>query len=347
VASIASIHRSTTYERRVGISLDGDRRQENTIATVLRNGFSFDWDAILSELSDAPDPLAVIERFITRELQSATFHDTVDMLTLSGQLIAAYIQQRHEEEIGIQSKPAPLSFAEAAAIPATPESVLQKWQRILGLTDEELDAYLAGLRERQNARAVMAARIRDAMTERVQNLFSKYPLTGADINRGDQLQDFVKNAREIMPDASNAVLETEYRTRLTEEYGTKRHEQIVQRANVFPFIQYMALLDGRTTWWICLPMGTAGPNGRGYVAASDDPHWFKWRTPNHFRCRADTSPISYREAQRMGILAADGRTKIALIGSNPNRPYGDPPRFATDPDTGKLRAVEPQEGFGA
>ena len=147
------------------------------------------------------------------------------------------------------------------------------------------------------------------------------------------------------PDASRALLETEYRTHMATVYGEQLHEQIVSRAAAFPFTQFFAIIDNRTTDLICRPMGTAGPGGKGYIAASNDPIWIKWSTPCHWRCRSMHSPISYREAQRLGILAKDGRTKIAIVGGNPDRPFGDPPKFAEGPD-GELREVKPQDGFG-
>jgi hypothetical protein len=345
VPRIVSVTKSSTYQRRVAISNDADRRQDAVIQSVMRRGFALDWESILATVDASSDPVGTIEAIVAEILRGKAFRDTFDALTINGRLLAAFIQQRYEELAGVRG-PRPFLFAEAPSL-FTPELALKFWRELLGLEEEEEARLLHELRATDAQRAAMAARVRDAVRERAQTILTRLKPIGTEIESGDTLADFIRQAREILPDASRALLETEYRTRLTTEYGGARHEAIVARANIFPFSQFFALVDGRTTWYSCLPMGTSGPQGKGYVAASDDPLWFKWRPPNHFNCRSDLSPIGYKEAQRMGILAKDGLTKIARIGSNPSRPFGEPPRLATDPDTGKVRNVEPQEGFGA
>lgn len=345
-ATITSVTAASSYAARMAITADADARQETAITSVLSSGFDFDWPMLLADdVAKASAPLESIERAIRDELRSDQFRETVAALGMNGSLIAAHAQVRHDVLAGIK-RPAPiLTFAEPPAL-ATPPDVIAYWTKVLKLTDEQAVELAAQIAKFEAQAAAMVERISRAVMERVIELHARIITGSVSIEDGASLLDFIKEARTTLPDVARSILETEYRTRLTTEYGSARHQQIVARSNTFPFAQFMIIKDGRTTWWICLPMGTAGPNGRGYVAATTDSVWFVWRPPNHWRCRSDISPISYREAIRMGILAADGQTKIALIGGNPDRPFGDPPKFARHPDTGELRAVEPQEGFG-
>jgi hypothetical protein len=329
-SAIRTIAPTSIHAQRLAIAHDSDARLQSTAASVM-DGFALDWPAILGAES-----LTAIEDALRRELRSVDFRDTVAALAINGAAVAAWTLHRNEILAGLKTHVHVDGFAETIAV-ATPTKALAYWQRFLGLTDQQTQKL--GEVDTRDAGAVIADRIADELMTRLRKLHDQT------VRDSLPLSEFVKQAREIAPDQSRALLETEFRTHLAETYGEKLHEQIVSRASAFPFTQYFVIKDDRTTWWICLPMGTAGPNGTGYIAATGDQTWITWRTPAHWRCRSMHSPISYREAQRLGILASDGRTKIALIGSNPDRPYGDPPKFATGPN-GVMRKVEPQEGFG-
>jgi hypothetical protein len=339
--SLESVSRSSAYERRLALTVLADDRQDAVIASINARGFSFDWPTIIDAAKDAADLEAAIARATHDALRSREFRDTISALAVNGKAIAILVQRRAERDAGLRAGARYVAFAEAPPTVFEPSKAVEYWQRILGLSDAEVEALIAGINSFQNEAFVMSGRIAAAVMERVAAIIART------IGEGLPLIEFVREAAEVLPNASRATLETEYRTHLTNVYGTSRHEEILARQVAFPFIQFMATKDTRTTWWMCLPMGSAGPGGRGYIAAADDGIWFTWRPPNHYRCRSDLSPISYLEAQRLGILAADGRTRIAIVGDNPNRPFGDPPKFATDPVTGNIRRVEPQLGFGA
>lgn len=340
MSAILSVTSSTAYDRRAAITIEADERQESVITSVMRRGFRIDWSRVL-DVADSSDPLFSIERLLLDQFSSEAFDATVSALGVNGKLIAAYIQRQHEINAGFKAlvRELPREFAEPQLF--EPEAAIEYGRRLLKLSDAQVEQLRAGINSFQNAAFVIRGRITRAIMERLAELYAKA------IAQGLGLPEFIKQASELLPDHSRAMLEAEYRTHLTTVYGGTRHELILSRANVFPFIQFMAIRDGRTTWWICLPMGTEGPGGKGYIAATTDPLWLTWRPPNHYSCRSDLSPILYREAQRLGILAKDARTKIARVGSNPDRPFGDPPTFAEDPKTGTLRRVEPQIGFGA
>lgn len=341
---IASVQAFSSFEHRATISTAGDQYQDRVLASVKASGFGVDWNAILGSVENdrPPDVLEHIRRVLRQQFHTRRFVDTDHALILNGDLIAQYVQLRHEREIASRVQPLVLAptidFAEPPLF--NPAAAAAYWQTILDLTDEEVALLLANLNSLQASSFALAGKLSAAIMNRVAELIART------IHEGLPLADFVSQAHEILPGATDAILETEYRTRLTTAYGGSRLDQIRGRSNVFPFIQFMALLDSRTTWWICRPMGIA-VNGRGYIAATDDPIWLTWRPPNHYNCRSDLSPIGFLEAQRMGILARDGRTKIAIVGDNPDRPFGDPPKFASEPGTGTIRRVAPALGFGA
>lgn len=318
--------------------MEGDRQQDVALASIVTRGFQFDWPAVLRNIGRS-DPLDSIESALLDETAVPEWRDTLRAIAVNGQMIATFVQRKHEENAGLRTSRT-FAFAEQPQL-FTPTGALDHWQRILGFDDATLRNLLAAAGAIDDEAQTMSADVVRGLMSRLGDLYAET------IGAGLSFRDFEKRALEIMPGASRHLLETHYRTKLTQVYGGSRFTQIRARANVFPFIQFMAIRDPRTTWWICLPMGTAGPNGRGYVAATDDGVWIIWTPPNHWQCRSDLSPIGYREAQRMGILAKDGVTKIARVGKNPARPWGDPPQWAEHPKTGALRRVEPQEGFAA
>lgn len=356
---VLSITRASSHDRRQALILEADKREESIVASVLASGFTFDWDAILSDSNAilfAKNPIEEIARRVDQQLASEDFSETTAALEINGKLLAAWTQKRNEENAGMRAPEPALTFADRFPLkpggsiqyqmapngtirfaePAvfTPVKAVAYWQRILGLTDEQALRIL----ERVAKIYARAPDISRAVMEKVTELYSRT------ISEGVGLPEFIREARQALPDASKAILETEYRTHLADTYVGTAYEIVLERASTFPFLQLMSIPDTRRSF-ICFVMGTF-VRGKGYIAATDDPIWLKWRPPLHYRCRTAISPISYLEAQRLGILAKDGRTKIALVGDNPNRPYGDPPAFAEDPNTGKMRAVQPQEGFG-
>lgn len=328
---IDTVTRASTFERRRAITEEANDRQDTIMEDVAKRGFTFDWTRVL--LSLGADPLAAIEERLREQARGDDFRETVATLGVNGKLLAVYIDRKHSELIGIRRQPLNLtqSFAEFTSV----EGVLDYWRVLLGLTPAQV-AIVRGWLESFDAESLgIEKKVTDELMRRLAGLYSK-AMTGE-----GGLPAFIKKAETVMPSASKALLETEYRTNLTKFYGGERHRQIVERAKAFPFIQFMALKDSRTTWWSCLPMGKAGPGGTGYVAAATDDVWRIWTPPNHYRCRSDLSPIGYREAIRMGILAEDGVTK-----TRGDRPFGDPPKWVQNPvPPHEMREVEPQEGF--
>jgi len=346
VTPILRVTRATSYEKRAAITEAADSTQDEVIASVLTSGFRINWTEVERESDGAGEPLPRIEAAIRAQLDGPDFAETVQALDVNGRMLAAFVQRQHERASGLILEPV-IAFAEPVF---TPERAVAYWTKKLGLDEETAARVLANLRRGDHALFGLKDRIARSVMDRIASLFKEA------IAQGLSPAEFPRKLREIptpkgwsggLERVTDAVIETEYRTNLSEVYNESAHELVVRRADTFPFLQFMAIRDSRVTWWICGAMGTA-VNGRGYIVATDDPlPMTVWRLPAHYRCRSCWSPISYLEAQRLGILAKDGRTKIALVGGNPARPFGDPPEFATNPDTGETRRVEPQAGFGA
>lgn len=341
-APISTVRATSLTEQRLRIAREADAKSEQANEIVIANGFQPDWRVILADAEehDAEEhalnsAMVSIKLDLLREMRGPSFRDTITALAINGTALAAWTQRQNEALAGFTDAWKVRLFKEPSL--HVPSKAIEYWRKLLGLDDEQVDM-LASIDTRGEG-AKIADRIASALIDRLQKIHDET------ISKGTNLSEFIAKVREIATDASRTLLETEYRTHMATVYGEQLHEQIVSRAAAFPFTQFFAIIDNRTTDLICRPMGTAGPNGKGYIAATTDPVWIRWRTPCHFRCRSMHSPVSYREAQRMGILAKDGKTKIAIIGNNPERPYGDPPAFAAGPD-GTLREVRPQEGFG-
>lgn len=342
MSEVLSVRVTSAHEQRMRIAHEADAKQDQATGAVLANGFAIDWGYVLADIT-ADEPLRDIRGGLLHDLRTSAWFDAIEALAINGAAIAAWTHRKNEALAGFKEPPRVLSFAERTAFAEpqayTPSKAIQYWQKFLGLDSASVDK-LASIDARRDA-AKMADRIANELMARLTKLHEQSAAEGL------PLSEFIKQAREIAPDASRSLLETEYRTHLSTVYGQQLRAQIEERSNAFPFMQFMIVNDNRTTWYICLPMGTSGPAGTGYICATGDPVTIKWRTPAHFACRSMWSPISYLEAQRLRILAKDGRTKIAIVGSNPNRPYGDPPTFAENPNgNGDVRKVEPQKGFG-
>lgn len=328
MTSIDTTTTATTYERRAALAMDADERQSRIIADVQRAGFEIDWNDVLRSMPSS-SPVDTIERRIAELFRSDAFRETIATLGINGKLLSTFIQRETDRLAGFTARTilVPLEFSEAAVL-GEPESAIEYWTRVLNLSEAQVAEIEKWLRGFENEMRATRARVTETLMSRVTELYSKA------VEGSQGVDEFLRQAREVLPSQSKALLETEYRTHLSTVYAKDRHQQIVSRSAAFPFTQFHAIIDSRTTEDICLPMGTAGPKGTGYIAATEDAIWFKWRCPAHWRCRSSLSPIGYRECQRLGILAKDGKTKIALVGSNPMRPFGEPPD------------VEPQEGFG-
>jgi SPP1 gp7 family putative phage head morphogenesis protein len=96
-------------------------------------------------------------------------------------------------------------------------------------------------------------------------------------------------------------LKTIYQTNLQTAYMAGRYKGQMDAAADLPYIQYIAVMDGRTTD-TCRDM-------HGRVFRADDPIWNSLYPPNHWGCRARTRSLTERMVQREGLKveSSDGR----------------------------------------
>lgn len=325
-----------THEQRARIAEEADDQQNEIVASVLASGFSIDWSAVEREAANADDPLKGIRAAVNRQLASRDFRETIQALDVNGRLLAAFTQQRHEELAGFRL-PAALTFREPPKPDVfTPERAVAYWRKKLKLTDKEAADLLAAIGRGESPLLGLRERITKSLMERILSLFE------AAISEGIPERDFARKLRELptpkgwsggLEDVTNAVIETEYRTNLTEAYSEAASEIVIERAATFPFRQFMAIRDSRVTWWCCGAMGTAGPDGRGYiVATTDDLSHTTWRLPAHYRCFVPETEVEGRFdlAMRMSYagevveLKTRGGRKITVT---PNHPIATPGGF--------------------
>jgi SPP1 gp7 family putative phage head morphogenesis protein len=88
-------------------------------------------------------------------------------------------------------------------------------------------------------------------------------------------------------------LETIYRTNMQTAYMAGRWKEYMRRADRAPFLQYVAVMDGRTR------PSHAALNGR--VFRITDPVWEKIYPPNGFNCRCRTRQLTQRDLDRRDL----------------------------------------------
>jgi len=119
------------------------------------------------------------------------------------------------------------------------------------------------------------------------------------IEKGTTLEEFKRDVGDAIEQewgrADSARLETVFRQNVQTAYSAGRYVQqtapaIARRR---PYLRFVALLDDRTTKFICRPLN-------GMVAAVDDPRWQRYYPPLHFRCRSITQSLTAAQAEALG-----------------------------------------------
>jgi SPP1 gp7 family putative phage head morphogenesis protein len=112
-------------------------------------------------------------------------------------------------------------------------------------------------------------------------------------------------------------LKTIYQTNLHTAYAAGRYKGQMDAAGDLPYIQYIAVMDGRTTD-TCRDM-------HGMVFRADDPIWNSLYPPNHWGCRARTRSLSEQMVKREGLRveSSNGRLvqKNVIVGKGANARY--------------------------
>jgi SPP1 gp7 family putative phage head morphogenesis protein len=97
-------------------------------------------------------------------------------------------------------------------------------------------------------------------------------------------------------------LKTIYETNLQTAYMAGRYKGQMDAAADLPYLQYIAVMDGRTTD-TCRDMN-------GKVFRADDPIWDELYPPNHWGCRARVRSLSDRQVEQMGLTVESSEGRI-------------------------------------
>lgn len=99
-------------------------------------------------------------------------------------------------------------------------------------------------------------------------------------------------------------LETIYRTNLQAAYSVGRWQGFSAAATTHPYLQYIAVMDGRTR------PSHAALNNR--VFAQADPIWKYIGPPNGFNCRCRVRALSPEDMQRKGLALSESGNDLTL-----------------------------------
>lgn len=114
--------------------------------------------------------------------------------------------------------------------------------------------------------------------------------------------DFRKKADETFVLYNETYLKTEYNTAIGQGQMASKWQDIESNKQLFPYLKYSAVIDGRTSE-ICKPLD-------GLVLPVDDKFWSKYLPLNHFGCRChvikldkytDESEISHKDVVKKAI----------------------------------------------
>jgi len=134
-----------------------------------------------------------------------------------------------------------------------------------------------------------------AGVDQIQHVFD---LLDAEMKNGGTFQSFRKAvaAGEIDIALPRHHLELIHRNNIQSAYAAGRWQQVQSNKANRPYLEYIAVNDGRTR-----------PSHRrmhGHIAAVDDPWWATHHPLNGYRCRCSTRSVSAAEAKRKGIKPA-------------------------------------------
>ncbi|PAS97954.1 MAG: phage head morphogenesis protein [Candidatus Dactylopiibacterium carminicum] len=138
---------------------------------------------------------------------------------------------------------------------------------------------------------------------------------------GKQVVVDSEGGAELVQLGSPHRLKTIYQTNLQSAYMAGRM-QTAMEAEAFPYLQYVAIEDGRTR------PSHAALNGQ--VFRKDDPIWHTHTPPNGFNCRCRVRPLTAGQVRREGLTVheSEGELETRTV------------EAGTDPRTGEVFVAE-------
>lgn len=98
---------------------------------------------------------------------------------------------------------------------------------------------------------------------------------------------------EVVQEGSPRRLQTIFRTNVQTAYAAGRWQRFIDNAGSRPYLQYVAVLDGRTR--------PAHARLNGKIFPIDSPVWSVIGPPNGFNCRCAVRALSARDLERRGL----------------------------------------------
>jgi SPP1 gp7 family putative phage head morphogenesis protein len=115
----------------------------------------------------------------------------------------------------------------------------------------------------------------------------------------EDLKETLVLAGYVHDKGSSWRLDTIYRTNMQTAFMAGRFEQMKSVVDVFPFWQYIAVMDIRTR-----PHHAAM---HGKVFKADDSIWLSWYPPNGFACRCRITALDDSTLERKNLSVSDGK----------------------------------------
>lgn len=116
------------------------------------------------------------------------------------------------------------------------------------------------------------------------------------LENGGTLKQWIKDSKETIDKLGlgkqGYYLENVYRTNMFSQYSIGNYKQLKEDEDLFPYWQYHAIEDNRTTS-ICRTL-----NGKIYK--STDPFWNIYYPPNHYQCRSTVICLSKSDMKEQG-----------------------------------------------
>ncbi|MCL2219319.1 MAG: phage minor head protein [Chitinispirillia bacterium] len=135
------------------------------------------------------------------------------------------------------------------------------------------------------------------------------------LSRHGWLGDVVdKKTGEVVTTVGSRRLKTIYRTNLQTAYMAGRYKGQMEAAEDLPYLQYLAVMDGKTR------DGHRAMHGR--IFRADDPIWNEFYPPNGWGCRCRVRSLSDKQLQRAGVQpeSSEGRVveREVVVGKGEN-----------------------------